>query len=79
VRCGDCTAPEPTVRFRRWSDDAIRSVLADFWARKGRPPTVGHLRGPAWRGPQAPTLRRRYGGVRAAWRSLGPVPGDADA
>ena len=26
------------VRFRRWSDDAVRSALADFWARTGGRP-----------------------------------------
>ena len=27
-----------------------------------------------WRGPHAATLRRRYGGVNAAWGELGPAP-----
>jgi hypothetical protein len=62
------------ARFRRWSDDAIRAALAGFWARTGRPPTAADLRDPTWEGPGASTLRRRYGGVAAAWRALGPVP-----
>ena len=68
-----------TVRFRRWSDDAVRSALAGFWARTGRAPTLADVRDPAWRGPRAGTLRRRYGGVAAAWRALGPAPAEADA
>jgi hypothetical protein len=67
-----------SVRFRRWSDDAIRAALGGFWTRTGRAPTATDLRDPAWRGPRAPTLRRRYGGVAAAWRALGPAPGEAD-
>jgi hypothetical protein len=68
-----------TVRFQRWSDDAIRAALGGFWARTGRPPTPADLRDPEWPGPRAPTLRRRYGGVAAAWRALGPAPAESDA
>ena len=67
------------VRFQRWSDDAIRSALAGFWARTGRPPTLADVRNTDWGGPRAATLRRRYGGVAAAWRALGPAPAEADA
>jgi hypothetical protein len=67
------------ARFRRWSDDAVRAALAGFWARTGRPPIPADLRDPAWEGPGAPTLRRRFGGVAAAWSALGPVPGGSDA
>jgi len=62
------------VRLRRWSDDSVRSALADFWVSHGRPPTGEDLTGAHWRGPHAATLRRRYGGVAAAWGSLGPAP-----
>jgi hypothetical protein len=67
------------VCFRRWSDDAVRAALATFWARTGRAPEAADLRDPAWQGPCAPTLRRRYGGLAAAWRVLGPAPAGADA
>ncbi|MEZ5123126.1 MAG: helix-turn-helix transcriptional regulator [Solirubrobacterales bacterium] len=62
-------------RFRRWSDDAIRQALAAFWAQTGRPPEADDLRTPAWNGPSAATLGRRFGGVEAAWHQLGPVSG----
>ena len=62
------------VRFRRWSDDAIRAVLAGFWAQTGRPPSAEDLDRPDWQGPCAATLRRRHGGIEAAWAVLGPVP-----
>jgi hypothetical protein len=68
-----------SVRFHRWSDDAIRAALAGFWSRTGRPPMLADVRDPAWRGPRAATLRRRYGGVAAAWRALGPAPAETDA
>jgi hypothetical protein len=68
-----------TVRFQRWSDDAVRAALAGFWARTGRAPTLADLHDAAWDGPRASTLRRRYGGVAAAWRALGPAPAEADA
>ena len=67
------------VRFQRWSDEAIRSALAGFWARTGRPPTLADVRDATWEGPCAATLRRRYGGVAAAWHALGPAPAEADA
>ena len=62
------------VRFRRWSDDAVRAALADFWTRTGRPPTTADLTADAWSGPKASTFRRRYGGTKQAWAILGPVP-----
>jgi hypothetical protein len=62
------------ARFRHWSDDAIRAALAGFRARTGRAPTPADLREPVWERPRALTLRRRFGGVDAAWRALGPVP-----
>ena len=68
-----------TVRFQRWSDDATRAALAGFWARTGRAPTLADVRDPAWSGPRAATLRRRYGGEAAAWRALGPAPTESDA
>jgi hypothetical protein len=67
------------TRFRRWSDDAVRAVLAAFWARTGRPPRAADLDDPAWDGPVAATLRRRYGGVAAAWAILGPAPSESHA
>jgi hypothetical protein len=62
------------VHLRRWSDDSVRSALADFWVAQGRPPTGDDLGGALWRGPHPATLRRRYGGVDAAWGELGPAP-----
>jgi hypothetical protein len=62
------------VGFRRWSDEAIRLALADYWTRSGCPPTAEDLRASEWRGPTASTLRRRYGSVERAWQALGPVP-----
>ncbi len=62
------------VRFRRWSDDAIRSALAAYWTRTGRPPTADDVGAPGWYGPAASTLRRRYGSVEGAWRALAPAP-----
>jgi hypothetical protein len=62
------------VRLTRWDDDAIRAALAAFWTRRGRPPRTADLRHPVWPGPSAETLRRRFGGLRAAWEALGPVP-----
>ncbi len=67
----DAGAP---VRFRRWSDDAIRAALADFWTHTGRPPSMTDLDTDDWSGPTANTLRRRYGGTERAWAILGPVP-----
>jgi hypothetical protein len=67
----DAGAP---VRFRRWSDDAIRAALADFWAHAGKPPRTADLATDDWSGPTANTLRRRYGGTEQAWAILGPVP-----
>jgi len=64
-----------SVRFQRWSDDAIRAALADFWMRTGRAPDPADLRTVAWRGPTPSTLRRRFGSLERAWRKLGPVPG----
>ena len=61
-------------RFRRWSDEAIRAALAEFWTRTGRALTADDLRAPDWHGPTSSTLRRRYGGVERAWETLGPVP-----
>jgi hypothetical protein len=66
------------VRFRRWSDDAIRSALGAFWSRTGRRPAPADLCDPVWGGPSARTLRRRFGGVAAAWNALGPVPLESD-
>jgi hypothetical protein len=78
----DCTDPWNTalvaggagVRFRRWDDDAVRAALAAFWTRTGRRPVTADLRGATWSGPCAYTLRRRFGGLDAAWRTLAPVP-----
>jgi Homing endonuclease associated repeat len=67
----DAGAP---VRFQRWSDDAIRAALADFWARTGRAPALADLTTSDWHGPASRTLRRRYGGLAQAWARLGPVP-----
>lgn len=63
-----------SVRFQRWSDEAIRAALADFWARTGRAPVNADLSTSTWNGPTARTLRRRYGNVTCAWETLGPVP-----
>jgi hypothetical protein len=63
------------LRLRRWSDDSVRSALADFWVAHGRSPSGPDLTGTHWRGPHAATLRRRYGGVAGAWSELGPAPG----
>jgi hypothetical protein len=62
------------LRLRRWTDESVRSALADFWVTVGRPPAGGDLTGAHWHGPDAATLRRRYGGVASAWSALGPVP-----
>jgi hypothetical protein len=62
-------------RHRRWSDAAVRLALANAWTRLGRPPVPGDVAAAEWDGPSAQTLRRRYGGLAAAWRALGPVPG----
>lgn len=62
------------VHRQRWSDELVRSALADFWVTHGRPPTDDDLAGVHWRGPHAATLRRRYGGVADAWGELGPAP-----
>ena len=62
-------------RFQRWSDDAIRAALADFWARTGRAPRPADLVTATWRGPTSRTLRRRFGSLERAWKTLGPVPG----
>lgn len=67
----DAGAP---LRFQRWSDDAIRAALGEFWARTGRAPTPADLRTTDWVGPTQRTLRRRYGSLAAAWARLGPVP-----
>lgn len=67
----DAGAP---LRFQRWSDQAIRAALADFWTRKGRPPAPADLRTTDWNGPTWRTLQRRYGGIEKAWQALGPVP-----
>lgn len=62
------------VRFRRWSDDSIRSALAVFWMRTGRSLTTGDMQASQWHGPTLSTLRRRFGSVERAWEALGPVP-----
>jgi Homing endonuclease associated repeat/Homeodomain-like domain len=66
------------VRFQRWSDDAIRAALADFWARTGRVPITADLPSTSWRGPTARTLRCRYGSLKRAWARLGPVPDEGE-
>jgi AcrR family transcriptional regulator len=68
---------DQAIRMRRWSDEAVRSALGRFWARKGRPPAPADLLAPAWDGPCGATLRRRYGGLAAAWSELSPVPAEA--
>jgi Homeodomain-like domain len=68
-----------SVRFRRWGDDAVRSALAAFWTRVGRPPTEADLRRDDWKGPSSRTLRRRYGDLERAWQTLGPVPAGTTA
>jgi hypothetical protein len=62
------------IRFRRWSDDAIRAALAGFWARTARAPSSADLSTREWHGPTWPTIRRRYGNIERAWDLLGPVP-----
>jgi hypothetical protein len=62
------------VRFRRWSDDAIRSALARFWVETGRTPQSADVAGANWHGPHEATLRRRYGSLATAWDRLGPTP-----
>jgi hypothetical protein len=62
------------VRFQRWSDDAIRSALAEFWTRTGRAPLPADFCTTSWCGPTLRTLRRRYGSLGQAWDRLGPVP-----
>lgn len=62
------------VCSRRWGDDAVRSALAAFWTRVGRPPTEADLRRGDWQGPSSRTLRRRYGDLERAWQTLGPAP-----
>jgi HNH endonuclease/Homeodomain-like domain-containing protein len=63
-----------TIRFQRWSDDATRAALAEFWTRMGHAPMPGDLQTSSWHGPTARTLRRRYGSLTQAWAMLGPVP-----
>lgn len=62
------------VRLTRWSDASVRSAMAGFWVQTGRPPRWPDLATDAWQGPHPVTLRRRYGGVAAAWSALGPAP-----
>ena len=68
-----------SVRFQRWSDEAIRAALADLWTRTGRAPRPQDLCTSNWHGPTLRTLRRRYGSLERAWGTLGPVPGSAAA
>jgi AcrR family transcriptional regulator len=63
-----------SIRFQRWSDDAIRAALADFWTRTGRAPARADLATAHWHGPTSRTMQRRYGGIERAWAALGPVP-----
>jgi hypothetical protein len=63
-----------TVRLRRWSDDSVRGALAAFWIHTGRRPMRWDTETPAWPGPHAATLRRRYGSVARAWGALGAIP-----
>ena len=63
----DAGAP---VRFRRWSDDAIRETLAAFHESAGHRPSAGDLRAAGWDGPHPKTLQRRFGSVDDAWRQL---------
>jgi AcrR family transcriptional regulator len=62
------------IRFRRWSDEDARAALAAFWIGTGHQPGSSDLSAPAWAGPHPATLRRRYGSVVDAWRTLGPAP-----
>jgi hypothetical protein len=62
------------IRMRRWNDESVRSALAGFWVQTGQAPRWPDLAGGAWHGPHPVTLRRRYGGVAAAWSALGPAP-----
>jgi hypothetical protein len=71
---GEARALSGEQRLRRWTDESVRAALAEFWVAHGRPPAGRDLAGGHWRGPHAATLRRRYGGVAAAWRLLGPAP-----
>jgi hypothetical protein len=73
-RTARCAHHRIEVRFRRWSDDAVRASLAAFWSRTGRAPKPADVQQPWWARPCARTLRRRYGGSAEAWRTLGPVP-----
>jgi Homing endonuclease associated repeat len=62
------------IRVRRWTDESVRSALAGFWVQTGRAPGRPDLADGDWPGPHPRTLRRRYGGVAAAWSALGPAP-----
>jgi hypothetical protein len=62
------------ISLRRWSDDSVRSALAEFWVQTARSPRPADLTDAAWHGPHSATLRRRYGGLDAAWSVLGPAP-----
>jgi hypothetical protein len=64
-----------SIRFQRWSDEATRAALAEFWTRTGRAPIPADLDTAGWHGPTLRTLRRRYGDLTRAWSRLGPVPG----
>jgi hypothetical protein len=64
-------------RERRWDDAAVRAALAAFWARTGRPPAPADVAAPGWPGPSRETLRRRFGGIDAAWTRLAPIPGES--
>lgn len=64
------------IRFRRWTDASLRTALARFWIETGRQPHSSDLAAGVWDGPHPATLRRRYGSVHAAWRTLGPAPAD---
>jgi len=63
------------VRFKRWSDEAIRATLAEFWTRTGRAPRAGDLGATGWRGPTSTTLRRRFGSLQAAGRIIAEKAG----
>ena len=66
-------------RLRRWDDGAVRFALSAFWAREGRAPERTDVSDPRWVGPSLQTFRRRYGGLEAAWATLGPVPTSSSA
>ena len=75
---GTRRSPTPAhgLRFRRWSDDAVRAALAGFWARTGSsPPAAADLRDDAMAGTDgADDQSAAMARIERAWDALGPVP-----